>query len=192
VTWQPEIDELRKREELGRRMGGVDKIKRHHDGGKLTVRERVAGILDEGSFHEIGAITGKTRYDQAGELIDMVPTNLVMGRGRINGRPVVITGDDFTVRGGANDGGLREKLERAEMMAYELRLPMVRLVDGTGGGGSVKNIEQDGRTQIPTVAIWDQVVKNMSVVPVVSLALGSVAGLGSARGAGAPPTTRSW
>src|SRR5450759_190560 len=69
------------------------------------------------------------------------------------------------------------------MMAYELRLPMVRLVDGTGGGGSVKNIEPDGRTQIPTVAIWDQVVKNMSGVPVVSLALGSVAGLGSARGA---------
>ncbi len=181
MTWQPEIDELRKREELGRRMGGPEKIQRQHAGGKLTVRERVAGLLDAGSFHEIGAIAGKARYNDAGELIDMVPTNLVMGRGRIDGRPVVIAGDDFTVRGGANDGGLREKLERVEMMAYELRLPMLRLVDGTGGGGSVKNIEQDGRTQIPTIAIWEQVVKNMSVVPVVSLALGSVAGLGSAR-----------
>jgi acetyl-CoA carboxylase carboxyltransferase component len=70
VTWQPEIDELRKREDLGRRMGGADKIKRHRDLGKLTVRERVAGILDEGSFHEIGAITGKARYNPAGELID--------------------------------------------------------------------------------------------------------------------------
>ena len=117
MTWQSEIDELRKREELGRRMGGADKIKRHRDGGKLTVRERVTGMLDAGSFHEIGAITGKARYDAAGELIDMVPTNLVIGRGRIDGRPVVITGDDFTVRGGANDGGLREKFERAEMMA---------------------------------------------------------------------------
>jgi acetyl-CoA carboxylase carboxyltransferase component len=119
VSWQAEIDELRRREELGRRMGGEDKIKRHHDGGKLTVRERVAGILDPGSFHEIGAITGKARYDEAGQLVDMVPTNLVMGRGRIDGRPVVITGDDFTVRGGANDGGLREKFERAEMMAWD-------------------------------------------------------------------------
>ena len=63
MTWQPEIDELRKREELGRRMGGADKIKRHRDGGKLTVRERVAGVLDEGSFHEIGAITGKAVYE---------------------------------------------------------------------------------------------------------------------------------
>ena len=191
MTWQPEIDELRKREELGRRMGGPDKIQRQHDGGKLTVRERVAGLLDAGSFHEIGAITGKARYDDTGALVDMVPTNLVMGRGRIDGRPVVIAGDDFTVRGGANDGGLREKLERVEMMAYELRLPMLRLVDGTGGGGSVKNIEQDGRTQIPTIAIWEQVVKNMSVVPVVSLALG----LGRGAGLGAAwrqATTRSW
>jgi len=181
MSWEKEIEELRRREALARKMGGADKVKRRRDLGKLTVRERVAGILDPDSFHEIGAITGKARYDDKGELVDMVPTNLVMGRGRIDGRPVVITGDDFTVRGGANDGGLREKLERAEMMAYELRLPMVRLVDGTGGGGSVKNIEQDGRTQIPTIAIWQQVVKNMSVVPVVSLALGSVAGLGSAR-----------
>ena len=65
VTWQPEIDELRKREELGRRMGGPEKIQRQHAGGKLTVRERVAGILDAGSFHEIGAITGKARYNEA-------------------------------------------------------------------------------------------------------------------------------
>ena len=95
----------------------------HRDLGKLTVRERVAGILDEGFFHEIGAITGKARYDEDGELVDMVPTNLVMGRGRIDGRPVVITGDDFTVRGGANDGGLRQKLERAEMMACDCACP---------------------------------------------------------------------
>ena len=60
MTWQPEIDELRKREELGRRMGGADKIKRHRDLGKLTVRERVAGILDEGSFHEIGCDWGRS------------------------------------------------------------------------------------------------------------------------------------
>ena len=70
VTWQPEIDELRKREELGRRMGGPEKIQRQHAGGKLTVRERVAGLLDAGSVHEIGAITGKARYNETGELID--------------------------------------------------------------------------------------------------------------------------
>jgi len=41
MSWQPEIDELRRREEMARRMGGPDKIKRQHDGGKLTVRERI-------------------------------------------------------------------------------------------------------------------------------------------------------
>ena len=55
MSGQPEMDELRKREELGCGMGGADKIKRHRDLGKLTLRERVAGKLDDGSFHDIGA-----------------------------------------------------------------------------------------------------------------------------------------
>ncbi len=63
-----------------------------------------------------------------------------MGRGRIEGRPVVVGGDDFTVRGGADDGAIGNKMV-AEQMARDLRLPMVRLVDGTGGGGSVKTNE---------------------------------------------------
>ena len=61
MSWQPEIDELRRREEMARRMGGPDKIKRQHDGGKLTVRERIERLLDPGSFHEIGAIAGKAQ-----------------------------------------------------------------------------------------------------------------------------------
>jgi acetyl-CoA carboxylase carboxyltransferase component len=185
VTWQPEIDELRKREELGRRMGGADKIKRHHDGGKLTVRERVAGILDEGSFHEIGAITGKARYNEAGELVDMVPTNLVMGRGRINGRPVVITGDDFTVRGGSADASISAKPLMAEEMAHDFRLPIIRVIEGSGGGGSVKTIETKGAANLPGgiggTRWYSYTTANMARVPVVGLGLGSVAGLGAAR-----------
>src|SRR4051812_10644358 len=63
MTWKPEIDELREREALGRAMGGPEKIKRQHDGGKLTVRERVERLLDAGSFHEIGTLAGKAEYD---------------------------------------------------------------------------------------------------------------------------------
>jgi acetyl-CoA carboxylase carboxyltransferase component len=58
---------------------------------------------------------------------------------------------------------------------------MVRLVDGTGGGGSVKSLRTMGRTYVPFNPGWDVVVANMSTVPVVSLALGPVAGLGAAR-----------
>ena len=63
MSWQPELDELRARERMAREMGGADKVQRQHDGGRLTVRERIDGLVDPGSFHEIGAIAGKAEYD---------------------------------------------------------------------------------------------------------------------------------
>ena len=66
-------------------------------------------------------------------------------------------------------------------MANELRLPMVRLVDGTGGGGSVKTLRDEGCTYVPRNPAWELVVANLGTVPVVALGLGSVAGLGAAR-----------
>src|SRR3546814_9527255 len=95
------------------------------------------------------AISGRAVYDAAGELSDFSPTNFVFGRGRLDGRPVVVGGDDFTVRGGAADAAIWQKQVMAEQMALELRIPMIRLVDGTGGGGSVKSLEMDGRTYVP-------------------------------------------
>ena len=56
--WEPEIAELRRREALAREMGGPEKVRRQHDNGRLTVRERVDALIDPGSFHEIGAIAG--------------------------------------------------------------------------------------------------------------------------------------
>ncbi|TMR11004.1 methylmalonyl-CoA carboxyltransferase [Nonomuraea zeae] len=66
-------------------------------------------------------------------------------------------------------------------MAGELRVPLVRLIDGTGGGGSVKQLEEFGRTYVPYNPGWDQVVANLGRIPVIALALGPVAGLGAAR-----------
>src|SRR5204862_6122224 len=68
-----------------------------------------------------------------------------------------------------------------ERLAHALRLPLVRLVDGTGGGGSVKSLETMGFTYVPLVPGWDLTVENLSLVPVVAAALGPVAGLGAAR-----------
>ncbi|MCH8078123.1 MAG: methylmalonyl-CoA carboxyltransferase, partial [SAR324 cluster bacterium] len=183
MSWKPEIEELRRREALGRAMGGPEKVKRQHDGGKLTVRERVARLLDPDSFHEIGVIAGSAQYGGDGEIEAFTPSNFVLGRGRIDGRRVVVAGDDFTVRGGANDAAIKEKLLLSETMAGRLRLPLVRLVDGTGGGGSVKNIETTGYTQLPGYdnQLWRHVIDNLETVPVVALALGSTAGLGAAR-----------
>ena len=181
MSWQSAIDELRQREAYAARMGGEEKVTRHHNNGKLTIRERIDQLLDDGSFHEIGALGGKAQYDDDGELTDFQASNFIMGRGQLDGRTIVVAGDDFTVRGGAADASIHEKQVYAEQMANELHLPIVRLVDGTGGGGSVKSLEMDGRTYVPANPGWDFVVDNLSQVPVVALALGSVAGLGAAR-----------
>ena len=106
MTWQPELDELRRRQELAERMGGPDKIRRQHDAGRLTVRERLAALLDEGSFAEIGALAGTAQYDPSGELTSFMAANFVAGTGRIDGRKVVVGGDDFTIRGGAADAAI--------------------------------------------------------------------------------------
>ena len=148
---------------------------------RLTVRERIAALLDPDSFHEIGALAGRAQYGANGAIESFQPANFVLGRGRIEGRPVVVGGDDFTVRGGAADAAIRQKQVMSEQMANELRIPLVRLVDGTGGGGSVKTIETMGYTYVPANPAWDWVVANMGTVPVVALGLGSVAGLGAAR-----------
>ena len=183
MSWQPEIDELRRREALAQRMGGPDKIKRQRDAGRLPVRERIDALLDPASFHEIGAISGRAEYDADGKLVTVMPANSLFGRGAIDGRPVVVAADDFTVRGGAADAAIHAKQIAAEQMANELRLPIVRLIEGTGGGGSVKSLETQGHTYVPANPGWDWVVANMATVPVVSLALGPVAGLGAARAA---------
>lgn len=181
MSWEKEIEELRLREALAKKMGGEEKVARQKENGRLTVRERIDRLLDEGSFHEIGATAGKATYDADGNLTGFMPANFVMGRGKIDGRTVVVGGDDFTVRGGASDASIREKQIMAEQMANELRLPLVRLIEGTGGGGSVKSLDDMGFTYVPANPGWEWVVDNLSQVPVVALALGPVAGLGAAR-----------
>ena len=155
MSWDREIEELRRRSALAQKMGGDDKVARQHEFGKMTIRERIDCIADEGSFHEIGEIAGRAEYDENGELRGFMPSNFVFGTCEIDGRPVVVSGDDFTVRGGSADASIGAKRSQAEGLARDLKIPHIRLVDG--------------------------VVDNLSVVPSVSLALGSVAGIGAAR-----------
>ncbi len=181
MAWDPELEELKRRELLAERLGGRERVERQRAAGRLTIRERIARLLDPESFHEVGKIAGRATYDAQNDLVDLTPSNFVFGRGRIDGRPVVVGGDDFTVRGGSADATIKDKHNQCERMAHDLRLPLVRLVEGSGGGGSVKTIETTGRANVPAVAGWEQVVANMATVPRVALGLGSVAGLGAAR-----------
>lgn len=180
MSWQPELDELKRREAFAEELGGPDRVKRQHDGGRLTIRERIDMLADKGSFRELGKIAGMAEYDGRNDLEKLTPSNFVFGRAKVDGRRVIIGGDDFTVRGGSADATIKDKHLLCERMANELRLPLLRLVEGSGGGGSVKTIETTGRANVPGTAGWEMVVSNMGTVPRVGLGLGSVAGLGAA------------
>jgi acetyl-CoA carboxylase carboxyltransferase component len=85
VSWEPELEELRRREELARRMGGDERVERQHASGRLTVRERITRLFDDGSFHETGALAGRGTYEDSGELTDFLPTLVTRVRSSVTG-----------------------------------------------------------------------------------------------------------
>ena len=174
MVWQPELDELKRRRELAEQMGGPEGIARQHSRGKLTVRERIATLADPGSFQEIGALAGRGVYKND-KLVGFTPANSVIGLCTLNGRKVVLSGGDFTVRGGAADAAVAGKSFYAAELAKEWRLPYIRLLDATGG--SVRTFEILGRTYIPDNPGTPTATKLLGMVPVISAVLGSVGGL---------------
>ena len=176
--WQPEFAELRHRRAIAREMGGTEAIARWHAEGRLTARERIDAFLDAATFQELGSLAGKGRYLADGALERFTPANCVMGTGAVEGRRLVVVADDFTLRGGSSEAAISDKWVYAERMAYEFRMPLVRFVDSAGG--SVKLLEQMGRTKIPGYALWP-FAQLLGLVPVASIAFGSCVGLGAAR-----------
>ncbi len=181
MSWEKSIEELRRRERLAEEMGGEEPVSRQRRRGKLTVRERIAFLADPGSFHEIGKIAGKAHYDTEDNLTSFMAANSVFGRARLNGLPAMVLGDDFTVRGGAADAAIWQKMVQALKQATQYRMPLVQLIDGTGGGGSIKMFEADPRTYIPETPGWELIVDGLGEVPFVSLGLGPCAGMGAGR-----------
>ena len=181
MSWQAELDEIARRKALAAQMGGEERVARHVAAGRLPVRDRIHQLLDPGSFREVGTLAAKVKYAEDGSIESYTPSNFVTGRGTLDGRPVVIGCDDFSVRGGAADGAVGNKMGWSEKTARELRVPVVRLVDGTGGGGSVRTNAEIKRSYVPALPDWEISVALMSEVPVVAAALGPVAGMGAAR-----------
>jgi acetyl-CoA carboxylase carboxyltransferase component len=183
MEWADELHELAARRERAKDMGGPENVERQHRAGRLTVRERIERLLDLGSFQEFGALAGCPAQGAAG---GASPTNLVFGIGRIDGREVVVSGDDFTLRGGSSETGNEFKLLHSEQLPGEQRLPLIRLVEGSGGGGgSVKELETSGYTYVPfgrsQKNFYSEMGRNLAHVPVVGLCLGPIAGLGVLR-----------
>jgi len=126
----------------------------------------------------MGILAGKGRYDERGHFLDATPSNAIIGTARIEGRRVVLSADDFTLRGGSSESTVSDKWVYAERYAHEMELPLVRMVDTAGG--SVKLLEQQQSTKIPGYPSWPS-ISLLGRVPVVGIALGSCAGLGAVK-----------
>ena len=170
------LGELQVRRAEADKLGGEAAVDKHHGQGRMTVRERIDGLVDEGSFHEVGKLTGQGRYEQ-GVLVGVTPAPYVMGLAEIAGRPVAIGGEDFTVRGGTSWSGDRKKGGQGgfvEDLAHQYRIPLVNLIDGAGG--SVTSINRRGHSVFPGVHGFERSVQLMGEVPVVCAVLGTAAG----------------
>ena len=182
-------------------------VVRQRSRGKLTCRERIDLLLDDGTFREVGSVAGFASYDEDGNVTAFTPANHVGGSGKIEGRSVVVCADDFTSRGGHSDGAIGAKSGYIDRLSIEMRIPSIRLLDGSSGGGSVASMvpaqKQEGESKAkesrgaikagrPRVAggggsflpghlgsamYTDQLGK----VPVVNMLLGSVVGIGAAK-----------
>ena len=174
--WEAEIEELRLRRAEASKLGGAEAVAKHHGQGRLTIRERIDGLVDAGSFQEVGGLTGQGRYDD-GKLASVTPAPYVMGLAAIDGRPVAVGGEDFTVRGGTSWSGDRKKGGQGgfiEDLAASYRIPLVNLIDGSGG--SVTSINRRGHAVFPGVHGFERSVELLGKVPVVSAVLGTAAG----------------
>jgi acetyl-CoA carboxylase carboxyltransferase component len=109
-------------------------VRRQHDEGRLTIRERIDAVVDGGSFQEVGGLAGAGRDE--GGVRKITPAPYVMGLAKVDGRDVAIGGEDFTVRGGSSWGGDRRKGGQGgfvEDLAYHYKIPLINLIDGAGG-----------------------------------------------------------
>ena len=177
MNWRAETEEIKTRHQLADQHGGPDAVRRHHDAGKLTIRERIAALTDVDSFQEVGKLAGQATYADDGTLTGFRPMPYVMGLATIDGRPVAIGGEDFTVRGGTGMGDLRRKGGQGgfiEDLAYEYRIPLVNLIDGAGG--SVTASKRRGYAVFPGMHGFERCVDLLGCVPVVSAVVGTAAG----------------
>jgi len=129
---RPLVDDLYARREHAKLGGGEEKIAKQHERGKLTARERLDLLLDEGTFTELG-IHGGIHFAIRGLEGKEAPADgVVTGYGKVDGRPVCVVAYDFTVMAGSMGMSGEIKVGRIREMALTKRIPMVWLLDSAG------------------------------------------------------------
>ncbi len=160
-AWRDTLDDLRRRRDRSLSMGGPDRLTTHRGQGKLDARARVAHLLDEGSFRELGTLVGgETAAD-----------GIVVGSGLIAGSPVMVGAEDFTTVAGTIGAGSNAKRYRIAELAVRNKVPLVMLLEGAG----FRPGKHGGRSPTDLIAQ----ARCSGVVPTVAAVLGPSAGHGA-------------
>ena len=162
--WDDVLADLARRREASRAMGGEERLSKRRAEGKLDVRSRIAHLLDPGSFQELGTLVG-------GE--DAPADAIVMGSGRIDGRPVMVAAEDFTVKAGTINAAANAKRHRVAAIAATDRVPLIMMLEGAG-------YRADGKGHsAPTPTDMLAQARCSGHVPMVTAVLGPSAGHGA-------------
>ncbi len=160
-----ELDELEVRLRLG---GGEDRIRKQHDAGKLTARERIALLLDpRTSFHEVGLLVAYDQYD------GQAPgAGVVTGMGMVAGRPVVVIANDATVKAGSWWPETITKMLRAQEIAMRCRIPIIYLVDSAGVNLPYQGGVFPGQYGAARIFYYNSIMRRYLHVPQIAAVMG--------------------
>ncbi len=129
MTIEEKLRQLKELREKALKGGGEERIKRQHAKGKLTARERIEYLLDDGSFMEIGMFITHRNPDIRGRYLG---DGIVAGFGTVDGRPVAVFAHDFTVIGGTVSGTNARKIVQIMDTALRVGIPVIGLNDSGG------------------------------------------------------------
>src|SRR5580700_11289708 len=164
------LEELARRKEAALHAGSAHAIERQHSRGKMTARERIDYLLDEGSFQELDMLA-RTRAPGLDEDKRPYTDGVITGFGTIDGRKVCLFSQDFTVYGGALGEVFAEKIHKVMDLAASVGVPMIGLNDGAGAR------IQEGVVSLASYGgIFHRNVLASGVIPQISVILGPCAG----------------
>jgi acetyl-CoA carboxylase carboxyltransferase component len=162
-------DELRELRERIRQGGGERRIQRQHDQGKLTARERIELLLDEGEpFVEVGMLVAHDLYDGQAPA-----AGVVTGLGRIHGREVVVVANDGTVKAGSWWPETITKILRAQEIAMRCRIPIVYLVDSAGVNLPYQGGVFPGQYGAARIFYYNSVMRRYLRIPQLAAVMGT-------------------
>src|SRR3954449_9741015 len=161
------LEQLHHRQSLAEQGGGSDRIAQQHKKGKLSARERLALLLDEGSFTELDRFVTHRSTDFGLENQIFLGDGVVTGSGRIDGRLVFVCSQDFTVFGGSLSEAHAEKICKIMDLALKTGAPVIGLNDS--GGARI----QEGVASLGGYAeVFQRNVMASGVIPQISLIMG--------------------